>query len=94
MFSDISGSYISDDGEMILLTSDGYFYHYDSDVFTEISEMVEGYVSETPGGLEVYELNYQGGDDELYGFIAFMEEGVFDFTEYDTNKTKRYELIY
>ena len=94
MFSDVSGSYISDDGEMILLTSDGYFYHYDSDVFTEISEMVEGYVSETPGGLEVYELNYQGGDDELYGFIAFMEEGVFDFTEYDTNKTKRYELIY
>ena len=93
-YADLKGLYISEDEYMVLLSGDGFYRVYDSIDLENATLVSEGYFESNPGGYILYETDYQGEDDDIeYGFIAFMEEGVFDLTFYDTNETKEFFLI-
>ena len=49
----------------------------------------EGSFESDPGGYILY-----GEDDDTeYGFIAFIQQDIFDLTFYDTNETKEFFLL-
>ena len=92
-YKDIMGLYISEDDYMVLISSDGMYRVYDSIELETAEILSEGYFESNPGGLILYDMN-NPDDEEGYGFIAFMEEGVFDLTFYDTNETKEFYFVF
>ena len=74
---------------MVLLSGDGFYRVYDSIDLENATLLSEGSFESDPGGYILYDED----DDEEYGFIAFMEQGIFDLTFYDTNETKEFFLL-
>ncbi|MBP5494427.1 MAG: hypothetical protein J6X97_04965 [Lachnospiraceae bacterium] len=83
----VYGTYVSDDGQMLLLTEGDYFYLYKTVDLEDISDFVEGHFETTPGSLELYELDYVDGNDIYYGFIALMEQDKLSLTIKETGET-------
>ena len=58
-------------------------------------KLADGYCVPNPGGYNLYVSDLKGEEeDELYGFIAFMEPGLFDLTFYETGETKEFSYVY
>ena len=83
----VYGTYVSDDGQMLLLTEGDYFYLYKTVDLEDISDFVEGHFETTPGSLELYELDYVDGNDIYYGFIALMDQDNLSLTIKETGET-------
>lgn len=83
----VYGTYVSDDGQMLLLTEGDYFYLYKTIDLDVISDFVEGHFESTPGSLELYELDYVDGNDIYYGFIALMDQDNLSLTIKETGET-------
>ena len=83
----VYGTYVSDDGQMLLLTEGDYFYLYKTIDLEDISDFVEGHFETTQGSLELYELDYVDGDDIYFGFIALMDQDNLSLTIKETGET-------
>ena len=88
-YADLKGLYISEDNYMVLLSGDGFYRVYDSIDLENATLLSEGSFESDPGGYILY-----GEDDDTeYGFIAFIQQDIFDLTFYDTNETKEFFLL-
>ena len=93
-FSDTEGTYHSGDGYELILSDDGFFYLYEENG-EESMKIADGYCEANPGGYNLYVSDLKGEEeDELYGFIAFMEQGVIDLTLYETGETIEFYYVY
>ena len=94
VFSDVAGEYVSEDGYKVIISEDGFFYIYDGNAENAM-KLADGYCVPNPGGYNLYVSDLKGEEeDELYGFIAFMEPGLFDLTFYETGETKEFSYVY
>ena len=78
----------------MILSDDGFFYLYEENG-EESMKIADGYCEANPGGYNLYVSDLKGEEeDELYGFIAFMEQGVIDLTLYETGETIEFYYVY
>lgn len=85
-FSSYYGTYYAEDGHMLILSEEGYFYLYDSRNANEMTEFYEGTFEETPGSLELYQTDYKDGGLIQLGFITLVEPDYISLSFYDNNK--------
>jgi len=75
-FSGRYGIFASDDNMEIVIDADGYYYIYNSADISDLSGYVEGSFKEDENGLILYQTNYEGGQEEEYGVLSYIDENT------------------
>ncbi len=85
--------FLADDG-MEIIVGGGSFLLYDAADFTNLEAKVEGTYEETPGGLNLYYLNYEDNTrGEEYGFLVYLTENEIQVTVTETGETTTFYRI-
>lgn len=76
LFTDLEGTYVSVGGEVYSF-GEGYFYYRDAADWTEVSYMMDGYLTATPGSVTMFVSDPKGeSEDEEYGAITLLTPEV------------------
>lgn len=76
LFTDLEGTYVSVRGEVCSF-GEGYFYYRDAADWTKVSYMMDGYLTATPGSVEMFVSDPKGeSEDEEYGAITLLTPEV------------------